>query len=108
MGCTAIGVPNMSEEQWELANLISDISNDHQFAGWMGDIEYSLWKMVVNVGASRHYGFGSVKEHRIDRLYDLANKLQGWVYWNEDCGETFVTLDTWREMYDNYVNTNGA
>ncbi len=92
-----------------LKTLMSKISEDHFCAGWLVDLEYKLWSMVIDRSAeNRDFGFGEVLLEQVDVLSELNLKSGGWWYWAEsdtkqgyNGGELFVTTEEWLEMYRN-------
>ncbi len=86
----------VSMAEWELAELMGDISEDCYCAGWMMGLEHALWAMVL--GGPREYGMGEVTEEQVARLKQLSDACGGWIVWSEGDGETFVPLEEWEQI----------
>lgn len=82
----------------QLRDLMSDISEDCWFAGWLIGLEYSLWEMVQ--GGDRKFGIGAVQEIDIDEMRRLSEEIDGWLAWSESEMEVaFVPMVEWLAMY---------
>lgn len=84
---------------FELACLMSSISEDYYCAGWLIGLEYVLWDMVG--GADRGFGLGEVTEREVAELRRLHEACGGWWAWDgdgADSGEKFLTAEEW-EMH---------
>ena len=85
-----------------LAIHMSNISEDYYCAGWLMDLERTLWAMAE--GGDRRFGLGTVTEDEIATLRSLSERAGGWIVWRDRDGTTeggnwFVTLAEWAEMY---------
>lgn len=76
-----------------LASLMSTISEDGYCAGWLCNLEYSLWVIAHHGGGK--FGQSEVTSQQADDLLWLADYLGGWVVWTNEEQETFVTMDQW-------------
>jgi hypothetical protein len=86
-----------SNENWHaLAQLMSEISEEAYFAGWMGGLEYALWDAVQN--GPRRYGQITIDAEMIEALRHLSTQCGGWVRYGEN-EEEFVPLETWERAY---------
>lgn len=81
-----------------LIDLMSDISEECYCAGWMHGNEYRLWDAITNPNDDRIYGFTKINDEQIERLRDLSRKLDGWVVWDDEVGERFVTIEEWERI----------
>jgi hypothetical protein len=70
-------------KQRALYQLMSDISEECYYAGWMSGNEYTLWEMVSDPKASRRYGQSEVSEEQIAELRAISNEVGGWVRWHD-------------------------
>lgn len=88
--------------EWkELAERMSQISEEAFFAGWMDDLEFHLWDAIH--GGSRKYGQVTLTQTQLDGLRQLSGRLGGWVCFGDDEGvEDFVPLDRWVVLYDQW------
>jgi len=88
-------LPGLTLAQTALAELMSEISEDHYCAGWLGDLEYSLWSIVTGASANM-FGFGPIEWWKIKRLKALSAATGGWIELQRHAEhETFVPLDAW-------------
>lgn len=90
---------------WQtLAREMSEISEQAFCAGWMDELEYRLWEIVI--GGPRKYGQIVLTDKQVARLRDLADKLHGWVWFNDESEvEEFVERDRWQNLYAQWVHT---
>lgn len=75
---------------------MSEISEEYYCAGWLHDLESTLWPMLS--GGDRSFGLAEVSESEVAELRRLSEKAGGWWRWDEEDGETFVTLKEWLEI----------
>ncbi len=78
------------EAAYSLVNLISKLSEDYFFAGWLTGIEYALWDTVEGSSPIKPFS-----QEEIKQLRGLSIVCQGWWYWNDDSGEKFISLSNW-------------
>jgi hypothetical protein len=90
-------VMDLSSQQRALAERMSDISEDAYCAGWMIDLEYDLWQIVVAGHGS--YGAVSLDDAEVGELRDLSAACGGWIIFERDKGEVFVPLAKWQELF---------
>ncbi|QHS62019.1 hypothetical protein [Chitinophaga agri] len=83
---------------------MSNISEQGFCAGWMGYLEYDLWRIMQ--GGHNRYGQYYVSQEEMDTLWAMVDKCGCWIVFDDDKEETAVDLDTWKEMYARYVNGN--
>lgn len=84
----------MADPKTTLYDLMSAVSEDYWFAGWLSSLEYDLWRMVE--GGERSYGIGVVTEHEVSELRRLSAEAGGWFKWSDDAGDAvFVPLNEW-------------
>jgi hypothetical protein len=78
---------------------IGDISEAGYFAGWMRDIEFYLWKIILD-GSETEFGFKTISEQEIANLKILSEQSCGWWYWSdEENRAVFIPLDEWQRIY---------
>jgi hypothetical protein len=77
-----------------LQRLMSDISEEYYCAGWLTGLEFELWAMVQ--GGKRAFGMSEVTESEVAQLKQLSEQCGGWWYFNDEDGETFITLEDWK------------
>lgn len=91
----------MSPEAAQLAQYMSDLSEEAYCAGWMQDLEYDLWTAVVR--GSRPYGRLQISDEQIAHLGRLSAECSGWIYFDDTTGETWIPLNRWRSKYEERV-----
>lgn len=93
----ALAKANDKDAAQMLRKLMSDISEEHYCAGWLGGLEYDLWAML-NGTRGYEYGNGEVAEFMIDELQRLSEKSGGWWVCDNEIGNKFVTIEEWLEL----------
>lgn len=86
-------------EQLDLAYAMSEISEEFDFAIWLGGCEFDLWTMVT--GGSRFWG-GSNREvaaEDIAELKRLSEITGGWI----DGYLHFIPLNDWLPIYTYHI-----
>jgi len=80
-----------------LGRMMSDLSEDFWCAGWMHDLEFTLWDALAN--GPRGFGFGTLGESELARLKHLHEVAGGWWTFQDGAeSEIFVTTDEWMEI----------
>lgn len=83
---------------------MSDISEDHMTAGWLIDLEYTIWTAVLQHPEPFKFGFGFISVSDIERIKAVSEYLGEWIAWDlEQGGKKAVPLDEWRAMYAKYM-----
>lgn len=100
----------MNGKQRALYQLMSYISEECYYAGWMAGNEYALWEMVSDPNVERRYGMGEVEPQQIEDLRAIAAEVDGWIRWRDDdeqpdlpiaeWGPVFTPLAEWLPMYE--------
>ena len=81
------------EPKEQLQIEISEISEAGYYAGWIRDIEFYLWKIVLN-GSETEFGTKTITEQKIVNLRSLSEQSGGWWHWSkEENDAVFVSLD---------------
>ena len=62
---------------------MSEISEDAYCAGWLVDLEYELWRILID-GHGR-FGFAALSEDDIEALRKLSDACGGWIVYDV-CG----------------------
>lgn len=91
-----------------LLDLMSNISEDYNCAGWLDGLEFILWEMLQ--GCPRHFGMGEVTEEELAQLRTLHEKCGGWWIYRHDektlaSGEVYVSLDEWLQILATRTST---
>ncbi len=88
----------LNKEQAELAQLMSDISEQSYAAGWMSGNEYRIWSMLKNnILIDGAYSF-SVEQR--NNLIFLSKKIGGWIFWDDETYYTFIDAEAWAHKYE--------
>lgn len=89
----------------ELAMLMSDISEECWFAGWMAGNEYALWD-AIQEGGERGYGVAAITDEQAERLKALSDEVGAWPVWEDEVPDDdsidglylrWIPLGEWRE-----------
>ncbi len=88
----------LDSKQSALAARMSDISEEAYCAGWMQDLEHSLWRAVVE--GPRRYGRMDLTEQDVAELRRLSAACAGWIAWDKEHGGTWFPIDAWLARYD--------
>lgn len=83
----------LSDEAADLADLMSQISEEAFCAGWMSGLEHSLWEIIHS--DRRSYGQTVLTEQQVSRLRSLSERCGGWIRYDFEKGEVFVPRDVW-------------
>ncbi len=96
------GIPELTEDQQRLIDLMSDISEEAVCAGWATETEYRLWAMLVERDDSHVYARAEVTPEQIAEMQRLSELIGGWIEYvagdsveRGGWGERFVPLDAW-------------
>lgn len=90
--------PELTPAQRELADYMSDLSEEHYCAGWLNDLEFALWGFVVD--GPGMFGVLRVTPGKIARLIQLSSACGGWIVWrDEDQSETSLPMTEWLALY---------
>jgi hypothetical protein len=75
---------------------MSELSEAAYCAGWMGGLEFGLWKALV--GGTRTYGRLEISDEQLARLRKYSEAAEGWIAFDEVEEETLVPLDEWKHL----------
>ena len=92
----------MNEDHKILAEYMSEISELAYCAGWMHDLEYMLWRIIVCDENDRLYGRYELSDADIGRLRLLSDKCKGWIYFDEVEEEKWISNDDWNKKYNQW------
>ena len=73
-----------------LLGLMKGISEEFWCAGWMSDLEFSLWQAKPG----KHYGQGIITERQAELLRLLSEECGGWWFYG-DAGPKFIRTEDW-------------
>ena len=93
---------NMNAEAKELMNYMIELSEEAYHAGWMLNLEYDLWKAVLE--GPRGYGQTIIDKKHIESLKELSKQCGGWIIFDdEEQDETFVPMEQWLRLYEEWA-----
>ncbi|WP_280151995.1 hypothetical protein [Piscinibacter sp. XHJ-5] len=72
---------------------MSELSEAAYRAGWIENLEHSLWQAVVQ-GPFR-FGRLDLNAEHVAKLKRLAKACEGWICFDDSDEETFVDLQWW-------------
>jgi len=81
-----------------LVRMMRNISEDCWCAGWMHDLEFTLWDAMKTGNVD--FGWGTVAERdliRMRRLHELAGGW--WIFAAGEGSERFVSTEEWLAIY---------
>ena len=71
---------------------MSEISETHWSAGWLFNLEFILWRKVLDDGP---------ESFQPRTLKDLAERAGGWWIWDSKSrGRRFVEMKEWKEIFE--------
>ena len=90
----------MTPDQHELTWFMSGISEDAYCAGWMFDLEYSLWDIIHNDG---DFGMRKVTRGEKIEMLRLSQLIGGWIHWVEgEENKSFINKKDWEKKYEQW------
>jgi len=89
-------IGDLNKEQLKLAEYMSELSELAYTAGWMDELEFSLWDAINH--KITEYGNLIFTEQIIDNLKELSDKAGGWIIFDEKKEETFLTWKEWNNI----------
>jgi hypothetical protein len=75
---------------------MSEISEETWCAGWMHDLEFTLWAALCGDAAERRLKLTSVQ---VANLKALSSACQGWIVFRDDTEETYLPLPEWERQF---------
>ena len=93
--------PGLTLAQTELAQLMSDISEEQYFAGWLSGLEYDLWALLQDDDPDHTSAFRGTHPQDIGRLRELSAVTGGWIVWSDHagCDIEHVPMRQWETLY---------
>ena len=92
----------MTEEAQDLARFMSELSEQAYAAAWMQHLEFALWHAVVS--GPFQYGRLPIEQWHIDHLRELRDACKGWIYFDDEAGESWVAMEEWQDMYSRNID----
>ena len=90
----------LTPTQRDLAELMSDISENAWRAGWMMGLEYELWQELTSATNSSVPPLAT--QEQLERLSQLSKACGGWITFDQEREELFVVLAEWVTCYDKW------
>ena len=84
---------DLSETQRELAKYMASISEEAYAAGWIGGLEFELWRAVQQ--GPFLYGRLQLTSGHVKQLRALSQNCGGWIRFDDKAEEQFVPLNAW-------------
>jgi len=85
---------------------MSDLSEEAYCAGWMQNLEYALWQVVL--GERHDYGRLEFMTEHVDSLQQLSHECAGWIVYDDKRGEMWVPRKDWEERFAAFLKTPAA
>lgn len=98
-------LPGLTLAQSELANLMSDISEDQYCAFWLSGLEYQLWALLHHDESEKKFAFSKTHPRDVRRLRQLSAVTRGWIVWS-DHDEPYrkhIPLGEWEAQYARHL-----
>ena len=89
----AVCEKDFTDKQRELYELMSDISEDCYFAGWMTGLEYAIFGALQDGDLS--YGMGEMDSDQVEEVRALSKELDGWIVWVDSDDEPDLPCEEW-------------
>lgn len=89
--------PHLTDDQYDLFDRMSEISEDAYCAGWIGDNEYNIWDALTLSQPVPKYRFFNPRLLR--RCKKLSDEIGGWICWTLGAPQ-FVPMAQWLEMVE--------
>lgn len=99
------GSPEHKAISGTLAQVMSDLSEEAYFAGWMSGCEYDIWS-ELQAGREAWY----IRDgHAVITLKLLSGMIDGWIAWDEEIMDTrYYPTSEWLAMYDKWMRQRPA
>lgn len=97
---------DLTATQRALAAYMSDLSEEAHYAGWMENLEYALWQVVL--GERRDYGRMVFSDEHADVLRRLSHECAGWIVFDNEREETWESRVDWEVRFAAWLKTPAA
>jgi len=82
----------------KLMDMMSVISVDGSDAGWCSGVEHSIWHMLTKT-LNEYQGY-KISDEKLFQLRVLSEEINGWIYFDSCCGETYIGMSEWLEKHE--------
>ena len=89
----------LNKPQRELADYMSDLSEEAYSAGWAKGLEFDLWEALE--GRLKKYGRLEVNREVQYNLKRLSDEANGWIVFDDNVEEKYVSFANWEEIKKN-------
>lgn len=97
-------INDLTQDERQLAEFMSELSERCYSAEWMQDLEYVLWDAVVS--GPRDYGHGTITIEDINKLIQISDKIKSWILFDDELEEISVLLDKWKIKFAVDISQN--
>lgn len=84
---------HLTDAQWQLYDLMSQISEDCFCAGWIGNCEYDIWQALQQEDPWGPHHPMSPRHLRL--CQKLSTEIEGWIYWADGQTDPDLPRDSW-------------
>jgi hypothetical protein len=96
-GCQFDAYTYLTDDQYDLFDRMSEISEEGWCASWLCDNEYKIWDAIALTQLESGYRY--VNPRLLRRCKKLSDEIGGWIYWTKD-GPQFAPMTQWLAMVD--------
>ncbi|WP_124543191.1 hypothetical protein [Piscinibacter terrae] len=86
---------DLTREQQELADFLSQLSERSYRAGWMQGIESEVW-VAMHAPDLGRVPLMKLTPEEVHRLHAMSAKCGGWIIFDEVHEESFIPIEEWR------------
>jgi hypothetical protein len=90
-------INDLNQDERQLAEFMSELSERCYCAGWMMDLEYVLWDAVMT--GPRNFGHGTITREDISKLIQLSDKINSWICFDDELEEVSIPFDKWKVKF---------
>ena len=94
---------DLNQDQLQLAELMSKISEEAISAGWMNGLEYKLWEILD--GVKSNYYSHMVTQEELQQLKALSEQCGCWIIFDDESEETALDLESWKKRFSEKMGT---
>jgi hypothetical protein len=87
---------DLSPDARALADRMSEISEETWCAGWMHDLEFTLWAALCGDTGE---DLLKLTSSQVADLKALSSACNGWIVFREDTEETYLPLPEWERRF---------